>query len=60
MWKTVFHDSFKLSGGNIVKYTEHRNWNGSREESHALIIKFLDTPDLGIHFLICFPPRLHQ
>lgn len=59
MWKTVFYDSFKLSGGNIVKYIEYRNWNGSREESYVLIIKFLDILDFGIYFLICFLLRFY-
>lgn len=55
----VFYDSFKLSGGNIVKYIEYRNWNGSREESYVLIIKFLDILDFGIYFLICFLLRFY-
>lgn len=38
----------------------HWNWNGSREKSHVLIIKFLDFPDFEIYCFDMFLPRLPQ
>ena len=38
----------------------HWNWNGSREKSHVLIIKFLDFPDFEIYCFDMFLSRLPQ
>lgn len=38
----------------------HWNGNGSREKSHALIIKFLDFSDFKTYLFDTFLPRLHQ